>query len=222
MVELSSPTVAAFDLDGTLTEGGSVFKWLRRLTSSPAVLRAALRLAVPLIVGALRSGARADAAKERLFRSLLAGRNVHEVDAASREFALEHLAREGRPQVLARLNWHLEQGHDVVIVSASPQMYVDEVAHVLQASGALGTRLGVDPLDKLTGGYLGKNCRGSEKLRRLTEWIEQRNYASEPVIFAYGNSRGDKRLLGAATHPFNMGRLGKLGALRRFPRVAPD
>jgi phosphoserine phosphatase len=101
-------------------------------------------------------------------------------------------------------------------------MYVDEVATLLQATGALGTRLGVNPLGQLTGGYLGKNCRGSEKLRRLSEWVEQRGYASEPVIFAYGNSRGDKRLLGAATHPYNVGRLGKLGALRRFPRVARD
>jgi phosphatidylglycerophosphatase C len=222
MVDSSTPTVAAFDLDGTLTEGGSVFAWLRQLAGSPAVIRAALRLAVPLVAGALRSGASADAAKERLFRSLLAGRDAQEVNAASRDFALEHLAREGRPLVLARLNWHLEQDHDVVIVSASPQMYVDEVANSLQATGALGTRLSVDPLGKLTGGYLGKNCRGSEKLHRLNEWIEQRDYASEPVIFTYGNSRGDKRLLSGATHPYNVGRLGVLGALRRFPRLPND
>ena len=29
---------------------------------------------------------------------------------------------------------------------------------------------------RLTGGYLGKNCRGTEKLRRLDEWIAQRDY----------------------------------------------
>lgn len=219
MVDAPPSTVAAFDLDGTLTEGGSVFPWLRHLSGSPALFRAASRLAGPLLVGAIRSGASADAAKERLFRALLAGRDYEEVLEISRQFELEHLAQKARPYALSRLNWHLEKGHDVVIVSASPQLYVDVVAQSLGATGALGTRLAVDPLGKLTGGYLGKNCRGSEKLRRLSEWIDERDYPSEPEIYAYGNSRGDKRMLRGATFGFNAGRLGYLGALRRFPRL---
>jgi phosphatidylglycerophosphatase C len=219
MVDPPPSTVAAFDLDGTLTEGGSVFPWLRHLAGSSALFRAALRLAVPLTIGGLRSGPSADAAKERLFRALLVGRDFGEVLIASRRFALGHLANEGRPHTLARLNWHLEQGHDVVIVSASPQLYVDVVADSLQAIGAVGTRLAVDPLGKLTGAYLGKNCRGSEKMRRLTEWVDGRGYPDEPIVYAYGNSRGDRRILSGATYPYNAGRLGWLGALRRYPRL---
>jgi phosphatidylglycerophosphatase C len=219
MVDPLSPTVAAFDLDGTLTEGGSVFPWLRHLSGSSALFRSASGLAVPLLVGAVRSGPSADAAKERLFRALLAGRDYEDVREISRDFALEHLADKARARTLARLNWHLEKGHDVVIVSASPQMYVDVVAQSLEVVGAVGTRLAVDPLGKLTGSFLGKNCRGSEKLRRLSEWISERHYASEPEIYAYGNSRGDKRMLSGATFPFNAGRLGFLGTLRRFPRL---
>jgi phosphatidylglycerophosphatase C len=170
-------------------------------------------------VGAVRSGASTDAAKERLFRALLAGRDLEDVREFSRHFALEHLAQKARPHTLARLNWHLEKGHDVVVVSASPQLYVDVVAQSLGVVGAVGTRLAVDPLGKLTGGYLGKNCRGSEKMRRLSEWIEERHYTSEPEIYAYGNSRGDKRMLSGATFPFNAGRLSLLGALRKYPRL---
>jgi phosphatidylglycerophosphatase C len=217
-----APTVAAFDLDGTLTEGGSVFKWLGHLSGSRRLYQKVLPLAGPLLVGAVRSGASADRAKERLFRSLLAGKDLEEVRELSRQFALEHLAREGRPQLLARLNWHLEQKHDVVIVSASPQIYVEDVAQALEAQGAVGTRLAVDPLGKLTGGYLGKNCRGAEKLRRLNEWIDERDFTVEPVIYAYGNSRGDKRLLSGATHPYNAGHLGLLGSLRSFPRLTRE
>jgi phosphatidylglycerophosphatase C len=219
MVDPHAPTVAAFDLDGTLTEGGSVFPWLRHLCGSSALFRAASGLAVPLLVGAVRSGASTDAAKERLFRALLAGRDLEDVREFSRHFALEHLAQKARPHTLARLNWHLEKGHDVVVVSASPQLYVDVVAQSLGVVGAVGTRLAVDPLGKLTGGYLGKNCRGSEKMRRLSEWIEERHYTSEPEIYAYGNSRGDKRMLSGATFPFNAGRLSLLGALRKYPRL---
>ena len=56
------PVVAAFDLDGTLTEGGSVFPWLRFIAGSAAAYTATLRLAGPLTVGALRSGSSADRA----------------------------------------------------------------------------------------------------------------------------------------------------------------
>ena len=45
------PVVAAFDLDGTLTDGGSVFPWLVANAGLARVYRASLRLAVPLIVG---------------------------------------------------------------------------------------------------------------------------------------------------------------------------
>lgn len=222
MTEQNPTCVAAFDLDGTLTEGGSVFPWLRYLAGANRVNRAALRLAVPLVIGAVRSGASVDRAKERLFRTLLAGRDLDEVTAASHDFELEHLVRAGRPAVLARLAWHVTEGHDVVIVSASPELYVKVVAEALGARGALGTRLAVDARGRLSGGFLGQNCRGSEKLRRLHEWIEGRGYPEAPVVYAYGNSRGDKKMLAEAQHPFNVGRLGWLGALRRYPRLSDE
>jgi phosphatidylglycerophosphatase C len=213
------PTVAAFDLDGTLTEGGSVFKWLAHVAGRRHTYAAATRLAVPLAVGGLRSGPYADRAKERLFRALLTGRVEAEVADESRLFAHAHLEGKIRPLTHERLRWHLHQGHDVVIVSASPELYVRVVAEEVRAHGALGTRLAVDPLGQLTGGYLGRNCRGEEKMRRLEEWITSRHGGAEVTIYAYGNSRGDRRMLRGATHPFDVGRLGPVGALRRYPRL---
>ena len=215
----TSPTVAAFDLDGTLTEGGSVFHWLRFLAGDGAVARAALPLLVPLTIGAIRSGHWADDAKERLFVSVLQGRQLDDVTEASRRFILKHLAHEGRDLVLGRLRWHVAQGHDVVLVSASPQLYVDILRAEFGITGGLGTRLAVDDDGRLTGRYAGKNCRGTEKMRRLREWIDARDYGSDPVIYAYGNSRGDRRLLAGATHPYDCGKLGRFGALRQYPRL---
>ena len=40
------------------------------------------------------------------------------------------------------------------------------------------------------------------------------------MLWAYGNSRGDLRLLNAADHGVDAGRLGPLGRLRHFPRLA--
>lgn len=211
--------MAAFDLDGTLTNGGSVFAWLRYLGGARATYAAAVSLSGPLVEGAVRSGTTADEAKQRLFRRLLAGRDLDEVTAASRVFARSHLERHGRPRILARLNEHLALGHDVVVVSASPELYAHVVALDLGARRALATRLAVDGRGALTGDYDGPNCRGEEKLRRLSEWIDERHFDVAPAIYAYGNSRGDRRLLTFATHPYDVGRLGVVGALRHFPRL---
>ena len=220
MQSSSRPVVAAFDLDGTLTDGGSVFPWLCRVAGTPAVYRAALRRSAPLAYGALASGDAADRVKESLFTLLLRGRPMKDVAATSASFATQHLALHGRSSTISKLEDHLRQGHHVVIVSASPTLYVDEVANILHAHGSVATRLAVDPLGNLTGGYLGQNCRGEEKLRRLHEWIDEQHYDQVPEIFAYGNSRGDHRMLRGADHGHNAGKLGRWGALRSFERIS--
>jgi phosphatidylglycerophosphatase C len=215
-------TVAAFDLDGTLSDGGSVFKWLRYLRGTRATYAAAARLALPLLVGAIRSGRWADRAKERLFGRLLRGLDEQDVRQRSREFALQHFEEHGRAKILERLRAHLRAGHDVVIVSASPQIYVDVVVEMFDADGGLGTRLALDARGTLTGSYLGKNCRGREKTRRLAEWTHSRFGDQELTLYAYGNSRGDRRLLRSANFPYNVGRLGPFGRLRQFPRLTSE
>ncbi len=220
MSEQPHRTVAAFDLDGTLTEGGSVFKWLRFVGGSRRAWSSALVRSPSLSWGVLRSGPAADRAKESLFFGVLAGRHENEVRERSRQFAEAHLARHAREAYVERLQWHLNEGHHVVVVSASPEIYVSFVASMLKAHGAIGTRLAVDPLGRLTGGYLGRNCRGEEKLRRLTQWIDDLELDGEAEIYAYGNSRGDRRMLAGADFPIDAGKLGPVGALRHYPRLS--
>ncbi len=215
------PVVAAFDLDGTLTEGGSVVKWLSHVAGWAPTYRAMATHLPSMAYGAVMSGTAADTAKESLFRRTLQGRTLEEVTEASRDFAHHHVTKELRPAVRARLDEHLALGHRVVLVSASPELYVGVIAEFLGAHGFLGTRLAVDPLGRMTGGYLGNNCRGEEKLRRLTEWVDHLSVGdNKPELYAYGNSRGDRRLLAAADHPVDCGKLGTFGALRAFPRLS--
>jgi phosphatidylglycerophosphatase C len=219
MTDAPRPVVAAFDLDGTLTADGSVFKWLRRVAGSARVLRSTTLRCFTLAWGGLRSGDAADRVKERLFSALLAGRAEGAVRERSRDFGLEHLARAGRDDVIDRLRWHVSEGHHVVVVSASPELYVEVIAAALGAHGAVATRLATDPLGRLTGGYLGRNCRGDEKLRRLQLWVRDRGVVDEYELHAYGNSRGDRRMLAAADVAVDCGHLGRLGALGRFTRL---
>jgi phosphatidylglycerophosphatase C len=219
----ATTTVAAFDFDGTLTNGGSVYAFLVALRGTVTVARVTLRQSPHLLHAALVGGPTADAAKEAFFIRLLGGLDAAEVDRVSASFARHHLARKLRPDVARRLEWHRAQGHHVVIVSASPECYVRVAAEELGADGAVATRLAVTADGHLTGGYEGKNCRGAEKINRLTAHLKARGLlrpdGTRPELWAYGNSRGDLRLLEAADHPIDAGKLGRWGRLRRFPRL---
>lgn len=214
------PTVAAFDFDGTLTRGGSVVPFLLRVCGF-APVAVAITLDLPrLLHAAVVGGTASDVAKERLFMRLLAGRPVAEVDRIGAEFAEDHLRHHLRRDTRERLEWHRKQGHHVVVVSASPESYVRPAAQMLGAEAALATRLASHG-DLLTGRYEGKNCRGAEKYARLMGWLRSEGLAPfQPVLWAYGNSRGDHRLLEAADHGVDAGRLGRVGRLRRHARMS--
>jgi phosphatidylglycerophosphatase C len=219
------PTVAAFDFDGTLTDGGSVFPFLVSVRGLIPVLRAVLALSPSLVRAAVVGGSAADDVKEKLFTRLLAGMSAEELDRRGAAFAQKHLRRHLRDDMRRRLEWHHDQGHYTVIVSASPECYVSPAGSELGVDGVVATRLAVGGGGLLTGGYEGKNCRGSEKYARLAGHLRAVGPASgpsgeQPILWAYGNSRGDLRLLEAADHGVDVGKLGRLGRLRRFPRLS--
>lgn len=214
------PTVAAFDFDGTLTNGESVTPFLMKVRGAGPVAAAIASDLPALAHAALVGGPASDDAKEALFMRLLAGVPTREIERIGAEFAEQHLRRRLRPDTRKRLEWHKKHGHHVLIVSASPECYVRPAAELLGADAALATRLAVGG-DILTGRYEGKNCRGAEKYARVMGWIRAQNLGpAPPVLWAYGNSRGDRRLLEAADHGIDAGRLGRFGRLNGYPRLA--
>jgi phosphatidylglycerophosphatase C len=207
--------VAAFDFDGTLTDRGSVFGFLTAVAGRRPVLRAAAALAPRLAHAALAGGTVADETKEQLFIRVLAGTDAAYFNQVAEEFAQRHLAGHVRPEVRRRLDWHRGRGDRVVVVSASPDAYVAVAADRLAADATIATELEVDGADRMTGRYAGANCRGEEKIRRLRLWMGESGLESAS-LWAYGNSRGDLRMLRAADTGVNVGRLGRLGQLRSF------
>jgi len=217
-------TVAAFDFDGTLTRGGSTVPFLIALRGLLPVLGALVRNAPKLARAAIVGGTAADGAKEAVFVRVLGGVPAAQAEKVAVRFAERHLEHRLRPEVRARLEWHRRQGHQVVIVSASPECYVGPVGRSLGVDGVLATRLAVDASGMLTGRYDGKNCRGAEKYARVVAWLRANGPpgtgAPQPTLWAYGNSRGDLRLLDAADYGVDAGQLGRFGRLHRFPTLA--
>ena len=200
MTEQRQTTVAAFDFDGTLTSRDTVVPFLRLLVGNRGLAGALVRSSrsvVPALARRDRDTLRA-VATERVFR----GRAIGEVDAHAVTYG-EAVHRSWlRPDTTGRLRWHLDEGHRVVVVSASYEQYVRVVARRLGIEAVLATRLDVGPDDVCTGRLLGPNCRGAEKVVRLGAWLAEQGLSrDEVVLWAYGDSAGDRDLLAAADHP---------------------
>jgi phosphatidylglycerophosphatase C len=218
------PTVAAFDFDGTVTRGSSTVPFLISVRGLLPVAAVIIRTLPGLVRAAIFSGAAADNYKEGLFVRLLRGLSDEELSRKGRIFAENHLRLRLRPELRRRIEWHKRRGDMVVLVSASVEQYVGPAGELLGVDGVLATRLAVDAAGIVSGRFEGKNCRGAEKYARVVGWLRANGLAgagqAQAVLWAYGNSRGDAWLLGAADHAVDTGHLGRLGALRRFPTLA--
>jgi phosphatidylglycerophosphatase C len=194
--------VAAFDFDGTLSTRDNLVPFLCVAAGRRRVAQTAIVLA-PLLVAARLDDRRRDAAKAATIRRLLAGRDAAELCALGERFAAEVVARHLRPDVVERVTWHRAQGHRVVLVSAALMTYLDPVGRALGVDAALGTELAVDPAGRLTGEMVGANVRRIEKVRRLDAWIARtvgEGEARGVVVWAYGDSTGDRELMARADH----------------------
>jgi phosphoserine phosphatase len=87
--------IAAFDFDGTLTKGGSVFDFLTADGGRRAVASTMVALFTRLDHAAVVGGAVADHTKEQLLERVLAGTAVEQVEGVAARFALDHLVRHG-------------------------------------------------------------------------------------------------------------------------------
>ncbi len=191
--------VAAFDVDRTVTTRDCVVPFLRRV-SGTAPFAARMALASARLLPAIARGER-DRAKVQAAKIVFAGRRAVDVNATGAEFAGAVIRSWLRDDTVARLRWHQSAGHEVVLVSASFGAYLHPLGERLGAAGVLCTELVVGDDGVLTGDLSGLNCRGTEKVRRLHKWLDERHGGRANVeLWAYGDSPGDRELLAGADH----------------------
>ena len=200
--------LAAFDLDGTLTRRDTLTPFLVRVLGRDRTFRALLASSVPLARAAALGGPHRDRAKVAVLQRALGGLPLADLAVAAESFADDVVAHSLRVDVTARLDWHRDQGHELVLVSASPELYVTPIGRRLGFDAILATRLEVDTDGCLTGGFLGANCRGPEKVVRLREW----RGGALTLAYAYGDSAGDREMLALAATAVKVGRRRAIAA----------
>ncbi len=190
--------VAAFDFDGTLTRHDTLFPFLWHV-AGPVKFTYKFLLMLPTLTAYALGLIRNDIAKIKVLRCFLANMDMTILPQHALKFAENKLPALQRNVAMQRLHWHLQQGHRCVVVSASLEIYLRPWALKVGFNDVLGSRLELLDGNITSGSLLGENCFGAEKMHRLEALLGPRDGY---ILYAYGDSRGDKELLSAADFPF--------------------
>jgi phosphatidylglycerophosphatase C len=180
--------VAIFDLDGTLTWRDTLVSFLagylkRHPTRCVRLWRLPLAFAAYLCVARDRG-----ALKSAVIRIVMGGDPRARIDAWADAFVAALTVRGTfRPAALAVLEEHRAAGDHLILLSASPDLYVPRIGRLLGFERTLCTEIRWRA-DILDGALATANRRGEEKSSCLA-WLRTQ-YPGLPVV-AYGNSASD-------------------------------
>ncbi len=192
------PIVAAFDFDGTITFHDSLVPFLFFVFGKKRAL-AGLTVLLPWFIGCGLGFISRDKTKERVFTYFLKGMPLQELKERGIEFSMLHLMKKIRPGAINLIEWHKQQGHRLILISASIDVYLEPWAKAMGFDHLLSSKLEIDAEGLATGKFFGKNCRGPEKTKKLGELLGSKTHY---VLYAYGDSKGDKELLALADYPY--------------------
>jgi phosphatidylglycerophosphatase C len=180
--------VAVFDLDGTLTWRDTLLLFLMSfLRRHPWRMLGLWRLPFALLCYAAGNRDRG-LLKSRIIRMVMGGASRTDIEACAEHFVNSlRLRHRLRPAALAALEAHRAAGDHLVLLSASPDLYVPRIGRALGFERTLCTEIEWQG-DRLVGALTTPNRRGAEKERCL-DWLRTK-YADLPIV-AYGDSASD-------------------------------
>jgi phosphatidylglycerophosphatase C len=191
-----SKQIAFFDFDGTITSKDSFLEFIK-FQKGQLYFYAGLLMCSPWLIGYAFGLLSNNMAKEKLITFFFKNQQIENFNETCLQFSsidLKKIIRIAALQEIAQLKL---QGFEVVIVSASIENWLQPCCEKNNIK-LIATKLQIVD-NKLTGKMEGLNCNAEEKLRRIKEAY---NLADYETIYCYGNTKGDKPMLGVATKSF--------------------
>jgi HAD superfamily hydrolase (TIGR01490 family) len=191
--------LALFDFDGTITTRETMADFMYHAVPPRRQAWGRLLLA-PCVAGYRLGLVSGVAVRAAVVRVGFAGMSAGLLQVRGETFAATVLPRLLRAQAMERIRWHQRQGDTVAVVSGGLAAYLAPWcrAHGLALiCSALEQRDGC-----LTGRYLGAQCVGEEKARRVRAAYRLDGHER---IYAYGDTHEDLPLLELAHHRYYRG-----------------
>ena len=132
-------------------------------------------------------------------QSLVAGHQVEDFERVAEIAWRRSIAPKVFPEMIERLTWHKDQGHQIWLLTASPQGLASVMARDLGLTGALATALEVKD-GAFTGEIDGELLHGPLKADAALEHAAAHG-AELAHCYAYSDSAADIPLLNSVGHP---------------------
>jgi HAD superfamily hydrolase (TIGR01490 family) len=190
------PGIAFFDFDGTITKKDTLIEFIK-YNNGNLRLWLGLLLNSHYLIGYKLKIISNQMAKEKILSWFYGGLEVSAFRKLCFLFAKERIPSLIRPAALEEIKKLQLKQFDIVVVSASPEDWLNIWAQEYQIK-VIATRLLYDK-DCFTGKIQGANCNGDEKVRRINEQFDLKLYK---IIYAYGDTSGDKPMFTIATRFF--------------------
>ena len=197
----STRTAAFFDVDNTVLRGASVFHlakglWKRGFFTGRDIAAMLWKQMHFALIG--ENLAHVAKIRDQAL-TFVAGHTVAEIERIGEEVYDEVMADKIWPGTRALAQSHLESGHDVWLVTASPVEVATVIASRLGLTGALGTV--AESVDGVyTGRLVGDPLHGASKAVAVEALADQRGYELE-LCSAYSDSANDIPMLSLVGHP---------------------
>ena len=191
-----SKKIVFFDFDGTITTDDSLLKFIRFVVGDRRFLLGLVVLSPMLVLYKLKLIPNYKA-KQYLLSWFFKGMRKVDFFKVANEYSLVHIDKILRPKAIEKINWHKNQGHKVVVVSASIECWLRPWCEK-NGLELIATKLEIKD-DIVTGKLLSKNCYGVEKINRIKEIYNLKDFE---YIYSYGDSSGDKQMLELAHEKF--------------------
>jgi len=193
----SKQPVAIFDFDGTLTNQDSFLPFLRWTHSQKSVWTGLYRCSSTVMSYLLGRCSNRDIT-EKLLTQFYQGWSSETLQTLAIGFAHQDLPKLINPEAIAQLKWHQEQGHQVILVSAALEIYLQPWAEMMHIDKTLANRLEIHQ-GTITGKLQEENCYGFEKVKQLRQLLGD---LSHYYLYAYGDSKADRHVLAIADEPY--------------------
>ena len=190
--------LALFDFDGTLCTKDSFTGFIFYALSKRHIVKQGIKI-LPWIQAYYLNAYPAHAMRLKLFRAMFTNADVIDLQHIAEEYAAS-LISQLNPSLLKQLKQHQALGDDVVLVSASIDIYLKPVCDLLDIDLICTQTETVNQI--YTGQYITPDCSSEQKRQRVLEKYALDNYA---LIYAYGNSHEDDEMLALADHAYMVG-----------------
>lgn len=187
-------TIAAFDFDGTITKKDTLFDFIIFCKGKFRLLVGLIVLS-PILIAYKLKIVKNSTAKQLLFSYYFKGDSIEAFNKKGKEY-IQRINRISYADSLERMNWHKQQGHTIVIVSASINNWIKPWSDTIKIDKVLSTEIELKN-NIITGKFSTNNCYGPEKVSRL---LKEYPVRSEYILYAYGDSKGDNELLEIADY----------------------